>query len=134
MVDHISVAVKNFEESRDFYDQTLSILGYTRVLNFEDENIQWVGYGRAELPSFEIWVNKGTVETDEQIGRVAGFHVGFVAPDVAAVHQWYDKCLVLGGKDNGAPGPRPKYHPGYYGGFIIDPNGLRIEACIQNYE
>lgn len=40
----------------------------------------------------------------------------------------------LGGKDNGKPGPRPEYHPGYYGAFIIDPDGWRIEACLHDYK
>ena len=53
---------------------------------------------------------------------------------VEAVQQWYAKCLELGGKDNGAPGPRPEYHPGYFGAFIIDPNGWRIEACFHQYQ
>jgi len=54
----------------------------------------------------------------------------FVAPNIEAIHQWYAKCLELGGIDNGAPGPRPEYHPGYYGAFIVDPNGWRIEIHV----
>jgi len=68
------------------------------------------------------------------VGQAAGFHVGFVASNVEPVHKWYEKYLEIGREDNGAPGPRPEYHPGYYGAFIIDPNGWRIEACFQNYQ
>lgn len=132
MIDHISVPVKNFEESRDFYDKTLAVLGFERVLNFEDETQKWAGYGTNSMPSFEICFKKDIRNKD--IGEIAGLHFGFLAPTVEAVHQWYAKCLELGGTDNGAPGPRPEYHPGYYGAFIIDLNGWRIEACFQNYQ
>ena len=132
MIDHISVPVKSFEKSREFYDKTLAILGYERVLNVEDTSYQWAGYGIDGMPSFEICFRKDI--TYEDIGKIAGLHVAFRAPTVEAVHQWYEKSLELGGIDNGAPGPRPQYHPGYYGAFIIDPNGWRIEACYQKYQ
>ena len=131
MIDHISIPVNDFEKSRDFYDKTLVVLGFERVLNFEDETQQWAGYGTNGMPSFEICLKKGATNTD--IGKTAGLHIGFLAPNVETVQQWHAKCLELGGTDNGAPGPRPEYHSGYYGAFIIDPNGWRIEACYQNY-
>ena len=136
MIDHISFAVKNYKESRDFYDKTLAILGYECLMDFDDEEHQVAGYGKNGKPSFWIGTKKNPTELDkhEQVGQAAGFHVGFAASNVESVHKWYEKCLEIGGKDNGAPGPRPKYHPGYYGAFIVDPNGWRIEACFQNYQ
>lgn len=135
MIDHISFAVKNFKESRNFYDQTLGILGYERLMDFDDDEQQVAGYGKDEKPSFWIGVNKRLSEEDkkEEIGKAAGFHTGFLANDVHEVQKWFEKCLELGGIDNGKPGPR-HYHPGYYGAFIIDPNGWRIEACFHTYE
>lgn len=136
MIDHISFAVKNFEKSRDFYDKTLALLGYERLMDFDDDTVQVAGYGKNEKPSFWIGFKKELSEDDknEHVGQAAGFHVGFTAPDVKTVHEWYEKCLELEGKDNGKPGPRPEYHPGYYGAFIVDPSGWRIEACFQNYQ
>ena len=136
MIDHISFAVNNFEESRDFYDQTLSIIGYERLVNFDAEGHQAAGYGKNGKPAFWIGKKEKLSEEDkrEHVGQAAGFHVGFLASDVDSVHQWYEKCLELGGRDNGAPGPRLEYHPGYYGAFIIDPSDWRIEACFQNYQ
>lgn len=134
MIDHISFAVNSFEESLYFYDKTLAILGYERLMTFDDNKHQVAGYGKEGKPSFWIGLDKQDIRGYEAIGKARGFHVGFVAPTLETVHQWYAKCLELGGLDNGAPGPRPKYHPGYYGAFIIDPNGWRIEACIQNYQ
>ena len=135
MIDHISFSVKNFEESQCFYDETLKILGYERLMNF-DTDVLVAGYGKQNRPSFWIGTKKVLTEEDklEHVGKAAGFHVGFLAPDTDSVHRWYTKCLELGGKDNGKPGPRPEYHPGYYGAFIVDPNGWRIEACFQNFQ
>lgn len=136
MLDHISIAVKNFEESQRFYDETLAVIGYERLMSFDNEEHQVAGYGKNSKPAFWIGAKKKLTEEDlqEQIGQAAGFHVGFEALDVESVHKWYEKCLHLGGKDNGKPGPRPEYHPGYYGAFIVDPNGWRIEACFQKYQ
>lgn len=136
MIDHISFAVNNFQQSLDFYDKTLALLNYERLMIFDDEEHQVAGYGNNGKPAFWIGVKKHLSEAEKQghVGKAAGFHVGFIAPNAESVHQWYKKCLELGGKDNGAPGPRPEYHPGYYGAFIVDPNGWRIEACFQNYQ
>lgn len=136
MIDHISFAVNNFEESRDFYDKTLAVLGYERLMNFDADDCQVAGYGKNGKPAF--WIGRKNQLTaqdkQEQVGMAAGLHVGFMAQDVESVHKWYEACLVNGGKDNGKPGPRLEYHPGYYGAFIIDPNGWRIEACFQSYQ
>ncbi len=136
MIDHISFAVTDFHQSCQFYDKTLAVLGYERLMTFDDADHQVAAYGKDGKPSFWIGNKKHLSEEDkkEQIGKAAGFHVGFVASDVKAVHAWYEACLECGGKDNGAPGPRPHYHPGYYGAFIVDPNGWRIEACFQHYQ
>jgi hypothetical protein len=60
----------------------------------------------------------------EAIGNARGVHMAFSASSVEAVKAWYDKCLELGASDNGAPGPRLEYHPGYFGAFVVDPNRL----------
>jgi hypothetical protein len=54
-------------------------------------------------PVVRICLKKGVTNTD--ISKTAGLHVGFLAPNVEAVQQWYTKCLELGGTDNGVPGP-----------------------------
>ncbi len=130
MIDHVSFAVNNYEQSLEFYDQTLAELGYKRVMNLPDK--PWVGYGKDHnMPIFEITT---IGKEEEEIGNARGLHIAFLAPDVESIHHWYDKCIELGGTDNGKPGPRPLYHPGYYGAFIIDPDGWRIEACFNGYK
>lgn len=132
MIDHTSFDVKNFVESQKFYDETFATLGYTRLMNFESEEGVVAGYGQNAKPSFWIGSRKD-YKGHEEIGKALGFHVAFLAPHKDAVDTWYAKCIELGGICNGKPGPRPEYHPGYYGAFIIDPNGWRIEAAIHTY-
>lgn len=133
MLDHCSISVKDYCQSLTFYDQTLGILGYERIVTIDipEEKVKGAAYGKEGKPCF--WIGPMGQE-DEEIGRARGFHIAFLAPHVQAVQEWYVKCLELGGVDNGAPGPRAHYHPGYYGAFIIDPNGWRIEAAIHHYD
>jgi catechol 2,3-dioxygenase-like lactoylglutathione lyase family enzyme len=58
-------------------------------------------------------------------------HVAIEAEDHAAVDAFYREAIAAGGTDNGAPGPRPHYHPDYYGAFVLDPDGHNIEAVCR---
>lgn len=127
MIDHLQVYVKNFEQSLNFYDITLKKLNYERIMTFPEKKV--AGYGRGQKPYF--WI---TEKESELKGVGYGLHFAFLAENIEQIHEWYKTCLENGGTSNGEPGPRPIYHPGYYGAFIIDPNGWRIEACLHNYQ
>ena len=58
-------------------------------------------------------------------------HVAFAAPDRSAVDAFYAAALAAGGRDHGAPGLRPQYHPNYYGAFVLDPDGNNAEAVCH---
>ena len=58
-------------------------------------------------------------------------HVAFAARSRAEVDAFYAAAIAAGGKDNGAPGLRPHYHPNYYGAFVFDPDGHNIEAVCH---
>ena len=60
-----------------------------------------------------------------------GVHIAFTAKTRAQVDSFYEAALKAGGKDNGAPGPRPHYHENYYGAFVLDPDGNNIEAVCH---
>jgi len=133
MIDHLSFSVNDFEKSVQFYDSTLAILGYQRLMTFDTPHERVAGYGKDGKPHF--WIGIGSdARKDEEVGRARGFHIAFLAPSTDAVDAWYQKCLELSGRNNGKPGPRAEYHPGYYGAFIIDPNGWRLEAVLHNYQ
>lgn len=132
MLDHISFSVNNYAQSLKFYDETFKIIGVERMMNFENEGHFIAGYGANGKPFF--WIGSGAINADETVGNAKGLHIAFRARSLEEVNEWYHTCLKLGGKDNGAPGPRAEYHPGYYGAFIIDPNGWRIEVCVHDYD
>jgi catechol 2,3-dioxygenase-like lactoylglutathione lyase family enzyme len=60
-----------------------------------------------------------------------GVHIAFTAPDRHTVNTFYREALRLGGRDAGAPGPRPEYSEDYYGAFVLDPDGNKIEAVVS---
>jgi catechol 2,3-dioxygenase-like lactoylglutathione lyase family enzyme len=122
MLHHLSFGVKDLARSAAFYDAALSPLGYVRV--WADETA--VGYG---LPGggdkFAIKLSPG--------GGVPGigFHAAFAAPSREAVDRFYEAALLHGGRDNGVPELCPEYGDHYYAAFVIDPDGYRIEAVIN---
>ena len=71
-------------------------------------------------------------KTRRRCGSAKGVHIAFVAKDHAAVDGFHKAGLKAGGKDNGAPGPRPGYGPKYYAAFLLDPDGNNVEAvCLK---
>ena len=62
-----------------------------------------------------------------------GLHVSFVSRDHASVDAFHAAALAAGGTDAGAPGPRPEYTQPFYGAFVLDPDGFKVEAvCRQD--
>lgn len=130
MLHHISFAVVDLERSARFYDSVFAPLGYVRV--FEDvrpgEDGQAIGYGLAGQGD-KFCIKQASVSS-ATAGH--GFHLAFAAPSREAVHAFHRAALMHGGRDNGGPGPRPDYGPHYYACFVVDPDGHRIEAVMNN--
>lgn len=132
VIDHLSIAVRDLQRSGRFYDAALAPLGLMRA--FEDTRL--VGYGpsvsgvgrwpvNSELVRF--WLSQARNE-EESAG---GGHVAFVAPSGAAVDSFFAAACAAGGHDDGPPGIRASYHPGYYAAYVRDPDGHRIEAVCH---
>jgi predicted lactoylglutathione lyase len=64
-------------------------------------------------------------------GTIAPIHVAFTAPSRDAVAAFHRAALIAGGRDNGAPGLRPRYHAAYYAAFVIGPDGHNVEAVCH---
>ncbi len=123
MLDHISIGVRDLTAARRFYDAVLAPLGYRCVFDFETA----LGYG-AENAEFWLNATEHPVSPDDR----SGLHFSFRAPTRASVDAFHATALNSGGRDNGAPGLRPDYGPGYYAGFVYDLDGYRIEAhCAE---
>lgn len=119
MFDHISIGVREIARSAAFYDAVLKPLGFQRLY----DGPHGVAYG-ATRPQFWLDQTGNPVKPDPQ----SGFHICFRTDSHAAVDAFHALALQNGGTDNGPPGLRPQYTPTYYAGFIIDPDGYRIEA------
>lgn len=120
-IDHIGFAVANADRSKQFYAQCLAPLGLELIVEAEG----WVGFGRDGKA--ELWLGE-----DEEAHKP--MHIAFAAADRAAVDLFYAAGISAGGRDNGAPGLRPIYHPDYYGAFLIDPDGHNVEAVCHRPE
>ena len=119
MIDHIKLYVADAARSTAFYEQALAPLGY-RVVMEPAPGV--VGMG-TRFP--DLWLAQSDAPT------VA--HVALRADDRAAVDTFHAAALAAGGRDNGGPGLRPQYHPGYYGAFVIDPDGNNLEAVHHTF-
>jgi len=122
MLHHVSVGVMNVERAARFYDSVLGALGYRRVMEFMPYAI---AYG-AETPVF--WVQLPHNQSPATVGN--GVHVGFVAMTKDMIGAFHRAALAAGGTDEGAPGPRPDYGADYYGAFVRDLDGNKLEAVL----
>lgn len=122
MLDHVSLPVADLARAAAFYDRVLQPLGARRVMEFPEA----IGYG-AEFPHF--WIGRPEA-TPAMPG--SGLHLAFRAETAAAVDAFHAAGLGAGATDAGAPGLRPHYHPNYYGAFLIDPDGFKIEAVCHH--
>ena len=123
MLHHVSVGVRDVGRAAQFYDAVLRTLGYKRVVEYLPYAI---GYGAT---SPVLWVGLPHNQQAATVGN--GTHIGFSARTKDAVHKFYDAALANGGSDNGPPGPREMYGPEYYGAFVIDLDGNRLEATLH---
>jgi catechol 2,3-dioxygenase-like lactoylglutathione lyase family enzyme len=125
MIDHTGINVSNFDQSKEFYIVTLAPLGYQLLKEFDAAvtgSTSIAGFGIDSKPDF--WIGQAEVNTPR-------IHVAFRADSCEQVDAFYNAALKAGGQDNGAPGLRPHYHPGYYEAFVLDLDGHNIEAVCH---
>jgi catechol 2,3-dioxygenase-like lactoylglutathione lyase family enzyme len=126
MLDHASLGVSEIERSRRFYDAALRPLGLVRTVDFGEG--RGSDYGAAPgSTGVEFTITRETGAARPS----AGAHLCFRAADRAAVRAFYAAALAAGGRDDGPPGVRPQYHAAYYGAFVLDPDGHRVEAVCH---
>ena len=129
MLDHTGIVVIDLKAARRFYDAIAAALGLATADNGPEAFL----FGKsADEPIPYLWI--GTLIPSYWIeGSRPGInqmHVAFRADSKAMVQAFYDAALKAGGKDNGPPGPR-EGAMGYYGAFVLDPDGNNIEACYR---
>ena len=122
MFSHVTVGTNDIARSRAFYDPVMASLDLTLVHDGGD----YAAYGKAgeDIPLF--WVlppyDGGSA------GHGNGSHFAFLASSRAAVDTFHRTALASGGSDEGAPGPRPQYSENYYGAYVRDPDGNKLQA------
>ena len=121
MIDHTGVTVSQpREERRAFYRAALAPLGYAMLMEFEES----AGLRRrAEV------LTSGSA--NGRLRRAARRTSRSRADTRCEVDAFHRAALAAGGRDNGAPGLRPHYHPNYYGAFVLDPDGHNVEAVCH---
>jgi catechol 2,3-dioxygenase-like lactoylglutathione lyase family enzyme len=129
IVDHIGFGVSDYERAKRFYAEALAPLGLTLVMEVTPEinpsKVWACGFGKGGKPEF--WIGSDGRTTPPM-------HIAFVVDSRAEVRAFHAAALQAGGRDNGAPGLRPQYHPTYYGAFVLDLDGHNIEAVCHRPE
>ncbi len=118
-IDHLWIRVRDPVASKRFYS-TIAPHAGLRIGVDEPQHVQFVGTGfRFSL------VNDGRPLTEH-------VHIAFSADQDATVEAFHRAALAAGYEDHGPPGERTAYHPGYYGAFVLDPDGHNIEVVNHN--
>jgi catechol 2,3-dioxygenase-like lactoylglutathione lyase family enzyme len=127
MLDHLSIQCADMNSSATFYDQVLKPLGATRVMSFNTDHGQVIGYGKDNKPWF--WL--GPLTTGEPNREI---HIAFQAAERAAVRSFFETAVGTGATVLHEPRVWPEYHATYYGAFVRDPDGNNVEAVCHRPE
>jgi catechol 2,3-dioxygenase-like lactoylglutathione lyase family enzyme len=114
-VDHLRIRVRDPAASKRFY-ATIAPHAGLRIGVDEPDHVQMVG----DDFSFSLIADGGPLT--EHV------HLAFPADDDATVRAFHAAALAAGYEDHGGPGERAVYHPGYYGAFVLDPDGHNVEV------
>jgi len=118
LIDHIQLVVKDLAASKRFYKAVFAVL-----------NIPLAGEGDDYFWADELFIS--TRDSEAALGQLTGrVHIAFQGKDRDMVDRFHKAAIEAGGKDFGPPGER-KYHPGYYGAFVLDPDGNNIEVVFH---
>ena len=126
LVDHFSITVRDLLRSASFYDSVMAALGAEKIYQRADA-AGWGERNRADSDGhsyFSVY-QSDTASVDRRR------HWCFRAQSAAQVRAFHAAGLAAGGRDAGAPGLRPDYHPAYYAAFLEDPEGNRVEAVFH---
>jgi catechol 2,3-dioxygenase-like lactoylglutathione lyase family enzyme len=110
LIDHVHLRAKDLDAARRFYRAVFAALDIPIGQDADDH-----------LQVDELWIDALGKDQPSHV------HLAFQADSRERVNRFYKAGLEAGGRDNGKPGERP-YHPGYYGAYLLDPDGNNVEA------
>jgi catechol 2,3-dioxygenase-like lactoylglutathione lyase family enzyme len=117
VLDHVTIRVSDYAASKRFYTTVLAPLGYE--LGWSDDAKRMAEWG-----DFSIAADGRPLTRD--------VHVAFAATSRDEVDAFHRAALEAGYRDNGPPGERSIYHEGYYGAYVLDPDGHNVEAVFHD--
>lgn len=120
MLDHVGLYVTDIEKAKAFYIPALKPLGYAMLSEYSEWSVIGMGTGGVA----DLWFS--------QREAAHNVHIALKAESKEAVDAFYTQALEAGATDNGAPGYRTEYSPGYYGAFVTDPFGNNLEAVFHD--
>lgn len=116
-IDHVWLRVADLDTASAFYE-TIAPFGGFRPTRIEPERRTFA----ADLGSFTLVPGEPTVDV----------HLAFPAGANSTVDEFHRAATAAGYRDNGGPGERARYHAGYYGAFVFDPDGNNLEVVNHN--
>ncbi len=126
-LDHIGISVSDYARAKAFYLKALEPLGIALIMEFGAS----AGFGRGGKPELWIYGQPASYQSAEQLRAITPVHVCVKAHNRLEVEAFHRAALAAGGRDFGAPGLRPHYHPGYFGAFVLDHDGHNLEAVFH---
>ena len=127
IISHITIGHADFERERAFYK---AVLGALDMVELPDEaHDELAGFGHQGLRTPIVYVQRPFDQKPASFGN--GVHVAFRADEREIVDRFHEAALKNGGTSAGAPGPRPDYSPDYYGAYVRDPVGNKLQAVCR---
>ena len=123
MYSHITLGTNDRARAEKFYDAVMAALGHPALF----KTAKFLAYG--EATGEKLFIVPPFDGKEARSGN--GVHAAFKVDSRAKVDAFYAAALKNGGTDEGAPGPRPHYHPNYYGAYVRDPDGNKIQAVCH---
>jgi catechol 2,3-dioxygenase-like lactoylglutathione lyase family enzyme len=129
-IDHLNIAVPDLAAAVGFYEPTLASIGIVKMLEIPpdpaDDLPAMTGFGLADVKPYFWLIDLGTVGSN--------MHLAFTVDTRDEVHVFQDAALAAGATSLRGPAVHPEYHPDYYGGFVLDPHGINLEAVCHHPE
>jgi catechol 2,3-dioxygenase-like lactoylglutathione lyase family enzyme len=124
MFSHVTLGTNNWPAVRQFWQAVMAVLEQPVLFEHEDG----IAYGEPVGPKTFI----GPAFDGQTATNGNGTHIAFIAKDRATVDAFHTAALANGGTDEGAPGLRLQYHPNYYGAYVRDPDGNKLQAVCHS--
>ncbi|MEM7457891.1 MAG: VOC family protein [Pseudomonadota bacterium] len=124
MFSHITLGTDNWPRAKAFYRAITDVLDIPVFMQRD----AGAAYGEAVGPKLFI----GPAFDGQPASHGNGTHVAFLATSREVVDAFYHAALANGGSDEGEPGIRSHYHPNYYGAYVRDPDGNKLQAVCHS--